>query len=61
MQQTTKPSPILPVFCLFFTMLLLPANNLMAASVLAVIPMLLLYSVFQRQFIEGIATSGGKL
>ena len=35
--------------------------NLMAASVLAVIPMLLLYSVFQRQFIEGIATSGGKL
>ncbi len=35
--------------------------NLMAASVLAVVPMLLLYSVFQRQFIEGIATSGGKL
>ena len=32
-QQTTPPSPILPVFCLFFTMLLLPANNLMAASV----------------------------
>jgi multiple sugar transport system permease protein len=35
--------------------------NLMAASVLAVIPMLILYAVFQRQFIEGIATSGGKL
>lgn len=35
--------------------------NLMAASVLAVVPMLLLYMVFQRQFIEGIATSGGKL
>ena len=35
--------------------------NLMAASVLAVLPMLLLYMVFQRQFIEGIATSGGKL
>lgn len=33
MQQTTPPSPILPVFCLFFTMLLLPANNLKAASV----------------------------
>ena len=33
MQQTTPPSPILPVFCLFFTMLLLPANNLTAASV----------------------------
>lgn len=35
--------------------------NLMAASVLAVVPMLILYTVFQRQFIEGIATSGGKL
>lgn len=35
--------------------------QLMAASVLAVLPMLILYMVFQRQFIEGIATSGGKL
>ena len=35
--------------------------NLMAASVLAVLPMMLLYMVFQRQFIESIATSGGKL
>lgn len=35
--------------------------QLMAASVLAILPMLLLYVLFQRQFIEGIATSGGKL
>ncbi len=35
--------------------------ELMAASVLAIWPMLLLYIIFQKQFIEGIATSGGKL
>lgn len=35
--------------------------ELMAASLLACIPMILIYIVFQRQFIEGIATSGGKL
>lgn len=35
--------------------------ELMAASVLAIWPMLLIYLFFQRQFIEGIATSGGKL
>lgn len=35
--------------------------ELMAASVLAIWPMLLVYIVFQKQFIEGIATSGGKL
>lgn len=35
--------------------------QLMAASLLACIPMILLYLLFQRQFIEGIATSGGKL
>lgn len=35
--------------------------QLMAASVLAITPMLILYIIFQRQFIEGIATSGGKL
>jgi multiple sugar transport system permease protein len=35
--------------------------ELMAASVLAIWPMLLIYVLFQRQFIEGIATSGGKL
>lgn len=35
--------------------------QLMAASLLAVIPMILLYLFFQKQFIEGIATSGGKL
>ena len=32
MKQTTPPSPILPVFFLFFS-LLLPAGNLTAASV----------------------------
>ncbi len=35
--------------------------ELMAASVLAIWPMLLIYILFQKQFIEGIATSGGKL
>lgn len=35
--------------------------QLMAASVLAIWPMLLLYVIFQKQFIEGISTSGGKL
>lgn len=35
--------------------------ELMAASLLACIPMVMIYLVFQKQFIEGIATSGGKL
>ncbi len=35
--------------------------QLMAASVLAIWPMLAIYIIFQKQFIEGIATSGGKL
>ncbi len=35
--------------------------QLMAASLLACIPMIVLYVIFQKQFIEGIATSGGKL
>lgn len=35
--------------------------ELMAASLLACIPMIVLYIIFQKQFIEGIATSGGKL
>lgn len=35
--------------------------QLMSASVLAIWPMLLVYLVFQKQFIEGISTSGGKL
>lgn len=35
--------------------------DLMAASVLAIWPMMLIYIIFQKQFIEGIATSGGKL
>ncbi|MDO4284385.1 MAG: carbohydrate ABC transporter permease [Eubacteriales bacterium] len=33
---------------------------LMAGSVLAMVPMVILYLVFQRQFIEGIALTGGK-
>lgn len=28
---------------------------------LACIPMIILYLIFQKQFVEGIATSGGKL
>lgn len=35
--------------------------ELMAASVLACIPMIIIYVIFQKQFIEGIATSGSKL
>lgn len=35
--------------------------ELMAASLIACLPMIILYIFFQRQFIEGIATSGGKL
>jgi multiple sugar transport system permease protein len=34
--------------------------ELMAASLIACIPMILLYLVFQKQFVEGIATSGVK-
>ncbi len=40
------------------------SNNypqLMAASLLACVPMIVIYVIFQKQFIEGIATSGGKL
>ena len=35
--------------------------TMMAATVLAVIPMILIYLIFQKQFVEGIATSGTKL
>lgn len=35
--------------------------ELMAAALLACLPMIVLYLIFQKQFIEGIATSGGKL
>jgi multiple sugar transport system permease protein len=35
--------------------------ELMAASLIACVPMIILYFIFQKQFIEGIATSGGKL
>ena len=35
--------------------------SMMAAAVLAIVPMLVIYIIFQRQFVEGIATSGGKL
>lgn len=35
--------------------------QLMAAAVLAIWPMMLIYIIFQKQFIEGVATSGGKL
>lgn len=34
--------------------------QLMAGSVIAIIPMIILYIIFQKQFIEGIATTGGK-
>ena len=35
--------------------------EMMAASLIACIPMIIIYILFQKQFIEGIATSGGKL
>jgi len=35
--------------------------ELMAASILACVPMIIIYLLFQKQFIQGIATSGGKL
>lgn len=35
--------------------------ELMAAALMACLPMIVLYLCFQKQFIEGIATSGGKL
>lgn len=34
---------------------------MMAAATLAVLPMAVIYIIFQKQFVEGIATSGGKL
>ena len=33
---------------------------LMAGSLLAMLPMVVLYLIFQRQFVEGIAGTGGK-
>ncbi|MBQ9010534.1 MAG: carbohydrate ABC transporter permease [Clostridia bacterium] len=35
--------------------------QLMAAALMACLPMIIIYLIFQKQFIEGIATSGGKL
>ena len=35
--------------------------ELMAAALMACLPMIIIYLIFQKQFIEGIATSGGKL
>jgi len=35
--------------------------EMMAAALIACIPMIIIYLLFQKQFIEGIATSGGKL
>ena len=34
---------------------------MMAAAILAIVPMIVIYIIFQKQFVEGIATSGGKL
>ncbi|MBR2187874.1 MAG: carbohydrate ABC transporter permease [Eubacterium sp.] len=35
--------------------------QLMAAALFAILPMIVIYLIFQKQFVEGIATSGGKL
>ncbi len=34
---------------------------MMASAVLVLVPMIIIYVIFQKQFVEGIATSGGKL
>lgn len=57
-------STMMPLSAALATMQGQYASNypqLMAASLIACIPMIVLYLVFQKQFIEGIATSGGKL
>ena len=35
--------------------------ELMMAALISCVPMIIIYIIFQKQFIEGIATSGGKL
>lgn len=35
--------------------------ELMAAALIACVPMILIYIIFQKQFVQGIATTGGKL
>ena len=35
--------------------------ELMMAALISCVPMIVIYIIFQKQFIEGIATSGGKL
>lgn len=35
--------------------------QLMAAALIAILPMIVIYMIFQKQFVEGIATTGGKL
>lgn len=35
--------------------------ELMAASLIACVPMIIIYILFQKQFVQGIATTGGKL
>jgi len=35
--------------------------RLMAASLMATIPMIIIYLIFQKQFVEGVATAGSKL
>ena len=35
--------------------------QIMAGALMAVIPMIIIYLIIQKQFVEGIATSGGKL
>jgi multiple sugar transport system permease protein len=34
--------------------------QLMAGSLIAIVPMIILFLLFQKQFVEGIATSGSK-
>ena len=57
-------SPKMPLSAALATMQGQYTSNypqLMAASLIACVPMIILYLIFQKQFIEGIATSGGKL
>ena len=38
-----------------------PALWRLSAAVMACLPMIVIYLLFQRQFVQGIATTGGKL
>lgn len=44
-----------------FLFVMAPLAKSSMAALISCVPMIILYIIFQKQFIEGIATSGGKL